>query len=200
MEEDVSDNEDEEPTWNPPISEADPEHQVLPLPSTVPDLYIADVSDDRQQWIASLRKIEVSIRQGHGDDTLDQVRNAVIHLSWQFKNKVRTVKSVLMKTWAWDKVNQLNAIWKLQRRVYNHNRIVMMRIGDSTDINLQYPFLALQDCKISTTISNPNSAGQSTDRLPWFWSMSFRVAEASGGENHYKNECTELLSWKPIPH
>ena len=190
LEQDISYEEDEDLTWNPTISEADPEHQVLPFPSAVPEPYINELPADRQDHIASLRTIEFSIRQGHGDDALDQVRDAVIHLSWQFKNKVRTAQSVATKTRAWDKVKLLNGIWNLQRRIYNHNRIVMMRIGDRTAIALQYPFLELEDCKISTKISNPNSAGQSSDRLPWFWSSSSRVAETDRTENDYQNECT----------
>jgi hypothetical protein len=188
LEEDVSEDEeaDEE---NPTISAADPERQLLPLPSTVPDGCLRELPPDRWSVIGDLRNIELSIRKGHGADALEQVRTAMIHLSWQYKNILRTATSGVQKTRAWDKIKLLNHTWKLQRRVYNQNRIVMINLGEGTGVAGEYPFLDIKDCTVSTTITNRNSAGQSSDRLPWFMA-SFQGSAAAEGE--HENECKVL--------
>ncbi len=188
LDEDVS--EDEEDTGNADITDAYPEHQQLPFPSAVPQTYITALAVEDRVSITELRETELRIRHGHSNDSLDQVRTAVIHLSWQFKNKVRKATSGAEKTRSWDKVKVLNRTWRLQRRVYNHNRNVMIKLGDRTAISIQYPFLELADCRASTTISNPNSAGQSSDRLPWFWSSSAHVAGTDSSDPDHQNECT----------
>jgi hypothetical protein len=191
LDEDVSDDENED-LGNPDITDADPEHQQLPFPSAVPHDHIRSLSVEQKSSLSSLRETELQIRRGHGDDSLDQVRTAVIHLSWQFKNKVRKASSVVQTTRAWDKVKALNRVWKLQRRVYNYNRTVMMQLGDKDVIGVNYPFLELSDCKVSTAISNPNAPGQSSDRLPWFWKLSGRVAGSVSKDADYQNECKSL--------
>ena len=188
LDEDVSDDEVAD-SENLPITSAVAEHQVLPFPSTVPDELFLLVPVESQSVITELRQTELRLRQGHGDDALDQVRSAVINLSWQYKNRVRTATSGVQKTRAWDKIKLLNLIWKLQRRVYNQNRLVMMKIGNRTAVAQQNPFLDLQDCNVSTTMTNPNSAGQSSDRLPWFWSSSSHAAGGTATDTEHQTEC-----------
>jgi len=188
LDEDVSEDEDTIDADNPTITAADPESQVLPFPSAVPERFLARLPADSRAAIVSLQNIELRIREGHADDSLEQVRTAVIHLSWQFKNKVRKAKSVVQNTRAWDNIKLLNRSWKLHRRVYNHNRFVMMNLGDRTTVARLYPELELKDCDASTTVTNPNSAGQSSDRLSWIWSAS-RAEQASENEEEYQNEC-----------
>ncbi|KAF8961701.1 hypothetical protein BDZ97DRAFT_1759716 [Flammula alnicola] len=187
VDDDVSEEDDNE-TENATISAADPEGQILPFPSAIPEDFIATLPAEHRAVIAALRQNELDIREGHGDDALDLVRTAVIHLSWQFKNKVRTARSGVQTTRAWDQVKLLNRTWKLHRRVYNHNRTVMMTLGDHDTVAIKYPFLELEHCRISTTISNPNSAGQSRDRLPWFWSSSARLVATSATDTEHQNE------------
>jgi len=191
LDEDVSADDD---TGNTDITDADPEHQQLPFPSAVPQTYITALAVEHRVSITELRETELRIRHGHSNDALDQVRTAVIHLSWQYKNKVRKATSVAQSTHSFDKVKVLNRTWRLQRRVYNHNRSVMMKLGNRTAVGIEYPFLELADCKISTTISDPNSAGQSSDRLPWFWSSSAHVTETDSSEADYENECMSFIS------
>jgi len=170
------------------ISAADPEHQLLPFPSMVPDDCIKELPHDRWSVIGDAIRTELNSREGHGADALDQVRTAVIHLSWQYKNTVRKATSIVQKTQAWDKVKQLNGTCKMQRRLYNYNRSIMIKIGDGTGIGDKYPFLDVKDCAVSTTVTNPNSAGQSSDRLTWLWGSSTRLdrPEASDAE---QTEC-----------
>jgi len=188
LEEDVSEDEEADED-NPTISTADPERQLLPFPSAVPDDCFTELSPDRWSVIGDLIHTELEIREGHGADALEQVRTAIIHLSWQYKNVVRTATSGVQKTRGWDKIKSLNQTWKMQRRLYNHNRNIMMKIGDGTGVSDKYPFLDVKDCTVSTTVANPNSAGQSSDRLSWLWGSSPRVHRPAASEGGHETEC-----------
>ena len=190
VDEDLSQDEDDKnDEVNPTISAADPEHQILPLPSAVPDDCIGDLPPERWSVIADLRETELQIREGHGADAMDKIRTAVIHLSWQFKNKVRRATSGVQTKRAWDKIKLLNLTCKLQRRVYNHNRLVMMNIGDSTVVSEKYPFLDLKDCTVNTTVTNRTSAGQSCENPPWILGSSTCGKGPAANDAEHENEC-----------
>jgi hypothetical protein len=190
LDEEVS--EDDLPEQNTPtMTVAHPERQVLPFPSAVPDDFLADrdLPEERRGLFSELKQTELEIREGHGDDALEHVRTAVIHLSWEFKNTVRRALTGAEKARAWDKAKLFTRVWKLHRRVYNHNRIVMMALGDRITVSDKFPVLEKRDCDASTAVSNPNQPGQSTDRLPWFWSSSARVAASAVPDSEHENEC-----------
>jgi hypothetical protein len=188
LDEDVSevDGEDE---YDPVITMADPENQILPFPSAVPKEWFTVEHRDRWSIIADLKDAELELRQGHAANALDQVRTAVIHLSWEYKNTLRRSTSVVEKTRAWGKIKLLNSALRLQRRVYNHNRVVMIRIGDGTDAGDKFPFLDADDCIASTTVTNLNSAGQSSNRLTWLWRSSAHSQGPIGSEAEHETEC-----------
>ena len=188
LDEDVSEAEGED-QYELAITTADPENQVLPFPSAVPDEWWTVEHRDRWSIIGDLRDAELELRQGHTADSLDQVRTAVIHLSWEYKNTLRRSTSVVQKTRAWGKIKLLNSALRLQRRVYNHNRIVMTRIGDGTDVGDKFPFLDADDCIASTTVTNLNSAGQSSNRLTWLWRSSAHSQGPIGSEAEHETEC-----------
>ena len=188
----VSDD-DESDLTNPAITSADPERQLLPFPSSVPAAFLTELPPERLNIIVELKLTELHICEGHGDDALEAVRTAVIHLSWEFKNKVRTALTGTEKTKSWSKAKHLTRVWKLQRRVYNHNRTVMMTLGDKKEVGIKYPFLELKDCDVNTTVANHNNPGQSSDRLPWFWSSSARVAATSALDGEHEIECMGVL-------
>jgi hypothetical protein len=193
LDEDVSEDED---TGNPDLTDAYPENQQLPFPSAVPLAYITALAVEHRVSITELRETELRLRRGHSNDALNHVRTAMIHLSWQFKNKVRKAALVAKSTRSWDKVHVLNRNWRLQRRVYNPNRHIMLKLGDRATVGIEYPFLELADCKVITTISNPNSVGQSSDRLPWFWSSSAHVSGTDSSDTDHQNECTSYFSFQ----
>jgi len=188
LDEDISEAEDED-EYHPIITMADPENQILPFPSAVPDEWFTVENRDRWSVIGDLRDTELAIRQGHAADALDQVRTAIIHLSWQYKNTVRRSTSGVQKTRAWSKIKSLNSALRLQRRVYNHNRVVMIHIGDGTNVADKFPYLDADDCIVSTTVTNPNSAGQSRNRLTWLWQSSALRQGPVGSEAEHETEC-----------
>ena len=193
LDEDVSEAEEED-EYHPIITTADPEHQILPFPSAVPDECINQLPAEYWSVIGDLRNAELEIRQGHAADALDQVRTAVIHLSWEYKNHVRRSTSGVQKTRAWDKIKLLNSSLRLQRRVYNYNRAVMLRIGEETGVGDKFPFLDSDDCIASTTVTNRNSAGQSSTRLTWLWRSSAFSQGPAASDIEHQNECEIRVS------
>jgi len=178
----------------PGITAADPERQVLPFPSAVSDDSIKKLPVDQQTIILALRQTELQIREGHADEALEHVRTAVIHLSWEFKNKVRLALTGTEKTKTWDKVKLLTRLWKHHRKVYNYNRSVMIALGDKEAIERKFPELELRDCQVNTAVARHNLPGQSTDRLPWFWSSAARVGATSALDGQHSNECNVIFS------
>ncbi|KAH9474184.1 hypothetical protein JR316_0013534 [Psilocybe cubensis] len=156
------------------ITRADPERQPLPFPSALLDDYFRDLEEGMAHQLKGLQKLELRIRQGHAEDCLEAVRSALIQLSWQYKYQVRMADSVYTGTRAWDGVKLLNASWKLHKKIYNANRIAMIRIAghseeDIMQIRREFPVLYDHDCKHSAAISDPNVRGGSSDRLSWIW-------------------------------
>jgi len=192
LDEEVSEDDLPEQTA-PTMTLAHPERQVLPFPSAVADEFLEDLPEEHRGPLLELKKTELVIREGHADDALEHVRTAVIHLSWEFKNTVRRAVTGAEKARAWDKAKLFTRVWKLHRRVYNHNRTVMMALGDRTALSIKFPVLEKKDCDASTTVSNPNQPGQSTERLPWFWSSSARVAATAVPDSEHENECNVLV-------
>ena len=74
----------------PMMTVAHPKQQVLPFLSAVPDNFLADrdLPEECRGLFSALKQTELEICEGHGDDALEHVHTAVIHLSWEFKNTV----------------------------------------------------------------------------------------------------------------
>jgi hypothetical protein len=196
LEDEVS-TEEEADQGNTALTVADPERQVLPFPSALTAAAIAGAPAERRGILMALRTMELELREGHADDALGDVRKAVIRLSWEFKNTHRTALSGEEKSRAWDKAKVLTRIWKLHRKVYNHNRNVMMKLADNIAVGTKYPYLDIKDCQASTTVSDVNEPGGSTYRLPWYWSSSVRVATTSALDGEHENECNAFFLYSP---
>lgn len=165
----------------------DPENQILPFPSALTAEDIANIPEDRKALVRDLQNAELNLRQGHAEDCLELVRGALIQVSWQFKNKVRGAEGA-ERTRSWDRVNALNKIWQLQRRIYNANRKVMLQLGTHAEMEPKYPDLRLSHCKATTVVEEPNAQGQSSHRLPWIWSAE-RAGSLGQDNSDHRNEC-----------
>ena len=144
---------------------ADPEHQPLPFPSIITDTIYNELGTEDQKNIRRLKKKELEIRIGHAEDCLELVRSAVIQASWLYKNGVRVTEGSMNRR-STTRATIVSKIWKHHRRVYNYNRTIMLTLGDS-ELATTYPILQLEDCTVSTAITDLNSR-QSRQRLPWF--------------------------------
>lgn len=187
----LSDNdgpeEDNPNAEDPLISVLDCERQVLPFPSAVDPQDLAAMPNDHRQAVNKLRDTELQLRQGHAEDSLEVVRASLIQLSWVFKNKVRGAEGA-ERTRSYDRVNVLTKIWRLQRRVYNVNRRTMFQLGDHAALSKQFPELLKEQCKLQTAVDEPNARGQSSHRLPWFWS-SERGGSLAEHDGKHRDEC-----------
>ena len=144
-------------------------------------------SNARQDEYRRLCATELQLRRGHAEDCLESVRGALIQLSWVFKNKVRGAEGA-ERTRSYDRVNQLQKLWKLQRRLYNLNRKAMLLIGESGELTARFPELLKGECTVKTAVEGGNQRGQSSHRLPWFWS-SDRGGNLPTPNSEHHDEC-----------
>ena len=159
----------------------DPENQLL---SSLPLAFPLEVC-----WgdlkLCHLARKEANLREGQANDALQKVHEVVSHLSWQFKGKVWNSKTTKQTTRAWDGVNVLNRELRMQRRIYNHARNILISLSDNkASVTLQYKILSKEDCHISTVISTPNAAGQSQKGLAWFWTQAGGNLTADNTDEH----------------
>lgn len=150
-----------------------PETLIMPFASGLRRAAFARLDAERQEVLRRLEEMELELRKGQIEDSLAKVRDAVIHLSWHMKNVVRYASGVVNTTRSWAGVHILNRVWKIHRNVYLHNRKTMTLLTPEAEREAflrQYQDLRRQDCSISTQVTDPNSAGQSSRKMPWFWS------------------------------
>ncbi len=171
----------------PAVSVEDPERQLLPFPSAFSSGDMASWTDTRKIDFEKLRETELALRRGHAEDCLEAVRGALIQLSWVFKNKVRGSEGA-DRTRSYDRVKQLDMVWRLQRRVYNLNRKAMLILGDVGEINTKFPVLEKSECTVKTAVESANERGQSRYRLPWFWSAD-RGGNLPTANSDHHDEC-----------
>lgn len=115
----------------------------------------------------SFRERESTLRRARANDAIQSLCESLSGLSYQYINKVRQSTTTREHTRAFQGIKLLTTQVSFHRQVYNRCRRAIIR-ADAT-LASRYPFLRADECKISTAISNVNSAGQSQARLPWFW-------------------------------
>lgn len=136
-----------------------PENMFLVFPSSLSGQQTAECND--------LRDRELTLRRARANDAIQSLREGLSGLSYQYINKVRQSSTTREHTRAFQGIKLLTTQVSFHRQVYNRCRRAIIR-ADAT-LASRYPFLRADECKISTAISNVNSAGQSQIRLPWFW-------------------------------
>jgi hypothetical protein len=130
------------------------------------------------------------MRKGQANDSLQSVREALGHLSWQYKNVVRLAKTKVQKTRALTGAQNITQVVGHHRRVYNRCRQILLAIQD--DVGIQYPVLAKEDCVVSTVVGDVNGRGQSNKKLVWFWSINHQPFH-QGAKDSYMSECAWQL-------
>lgn len=177
---------DEEEGPPSPQSTQEPEHWILPLPSSIPPLVLLQ----QHRHISGLLDHEYQLREGLANDALEQVREVLIQMAWQIRFDVHPTSGNRQTTRARNGVHLLQQdLWKY-RRIYNHNRSRMIAVKGfvSADTSERYPALTKEDCKTSAITADPNAPGQSSHALPWFWT------QIGSGDNkgEYMAECNVI--------
>jgi hypothetical protein len=166
----------------------DPEKQALLFPSGVP-------TGDRGNYprLASLLKKEFKLREGQANDALQKIKEALSYKAWHIKSKVRYAAGNRQTGRAWDGVHSLNRKITRYRTIYNRSRSVMISIKNFNEVNIRYPVLTKEQCRTSTTVTDPNAPGQSRAKLAWFWQPTpfedDQVPTLSVNEDEYMIEC-----------
>lgn len=143
----------------------DPENELIVLPSSIP---LALRTPD---FLPSLLEKEYKLRIGQANDALDDVRQAIGRLSWQYKNDIRGAKkSGFLKTRAWGRVHTTTGSLTMARQIYNSARAAIISVKGAEElIDPYYQPLTQDQCQTSTIITDVNARGTSGHQLSWFW-------------------------------
>jgi hypothetical protein len=163
-----------------PDSHINAENILLHLPSYLGRTWCNKNSSE------DLAKAELRLREGQLNDSLHNIRIALGHKSYLFRNNVRPARTQRLKTRAWGEVHAVESTVQHHARVYNRARQSMMDLDADASLLDRYKVLERQDLKIDTAVISPDVRGQRNKSLPWFWSMDVRRDADVGA---WMNDC-----------
>ena len=148
-----------------PDSCMDVEHVALYLPSHLGRDWC------NNNGAEDLAKAELRLREGQLNDTLHQIRIALGHKSYLFRNDVRPARTQRLKTRAWAGVHAVESSVQHHARVYMRARRAIENLGADDVLLGRYKVLRRQDLSVKTTVIASHVRGQRNKSLPWFWTM-----------------------------
>lgn len=148
-----------------PDSRMDAEHISLHLPSHLGRRWC------NKNGAEDLAKAELRLREGQLNDSLHQIRIALGHKSYLFRNDVRPARTQRLKTRAWAEVHGVESMVQHYARVYTRSRQAIVDLGAGTSLLDRYNVLKPQDLTVKTSAIAPYVSGQRNQSLPWFWTM-----------------------------
>jgi len=159
------------------------ENQPLVFPSNIPGA--------PSTILADLRSRELRLRQGRAHDALDQVRQNLSSLSFQYINKVRHATTTAEHLRGFKGVKLLTQEVSFHRRIYNRCQKAIVSLDPQS--RAKYPYLRTDECGVAEAIARVNASGQSQTRLPWFWGAiagyDEEQAQTIGNDNVRLLEC-----------
>ena len=168
---------------SPPDGHINAEHISLHLPSYIGRSWCdTNAAED-------LATAELRLREGQLNDSLHQIRIALGHKSYLFRNDVRPARTQRLKTRAWGEVHAVESTVQHHARVYNRARKSMVDLGAEASLLDRYKVLQCQDLRTDTTVIAPNVRGQRNKSLPWFWSMDVQRDAEVGA---WMNDCRHI--------
>ena len=162
----ILDNETEydeydEPTVQTPsvLSGIPVERKVIILPSN--GNVETDVSD-----------LEIKFRTRQADTELNQLRDLIADISFQFSHVIRGQIRKNIRTRSQKRIKSIHNQLTLHARIYARcrNHLVALNCGET--ILRQYRILSKEDLKSSTAILDPNQPGSTSLKLSWIWHSS----------------------------
>jgi hypothetical protein len=135
----------------------------------------------------NLAKAELYLREGQLNDSLHQIRIALGHKSYVFRNEVRPSRSQRLKTRAWKGVHAIEYTVQHHARVYARARQAIEQLGADKFLLDRYKVMTRQDLNIKTSVIAPHVRGQRNTSLPWFWTMDVQN-DTNVGE--WMEDCT----------
>jgi hypothetical protein len=146
----------------------DAEHSSLHLPSHLGRRWChSNAAED-------LAQAELRLREGQLNDSLHQIRIALGHKSYLFRNEVRPARSQRLKLRAWGDVHDVESTVQHHARVYTRARQAIVDLGAEAFLLERYKVLKRQDLSVQTSVIAPSVRGQRNKSLAWFWTMDVR--------------------------
>ncbi|PCH42722.1 hypothetical protein WOLCODRAFT_30855, partial [Wolfiporia cocos MD-104 SS10] len=145
--------------------ESKPEESCLSLPSQLGASAI-----ERRGW-GHIAEVELQLRQGQANDALHEIRVAIGHKSFLFRNRVRPSNNQQTKTWAWGEVQVVAKMVARHARVYTQARRAMEWLRANGDILEKYKVLKPQDLKAITHIMDNTVQGMRNQPMSWIWAV-----------------------------
>ena len=141
------------------------EHVKIALPSTLGGAEL------KARQLEALLWKEYELRKGQANEALQGVRVSIANLSFEYGKKLRKIKkSKVKKTRAWAGVQSVARVLHHHRLIYGHAVTALRKLGDPEKVvGILYQPLDVKDMKASTSVADPNAAGQRNVRPAWFW-------------------------------
>lgn len=135
------------------------ERKVIVLPSN--RNVETDVSD-----------LEIKFRTRQADSKLNQLRDLIADISFQFSHVIRGQIRKNIRTRSQKRIKSIHNQLTLHARIYSRcrNHLVALNCGES--LLRKYRILTKEDLKSSTAILDPNQPGSTTLKLSWIWHSS----------------------------
>lgn len=146
----------EESTNQTPPAFTSIERKVIFLPSN------GNVEND-------VSELEIKFRIRQADTELNQLRDLIADISFQFSHVIRGQIRKNVRTRSQKRIKSIHNQLTLHARIYARcrNHLVSLNCGDS--ILRQYRILTKEDLKSSTAILDPNQPGSTSLKLSWIW-------------------------------
>lgn len=175
---------DEEPLQNQVI----PETEVLLMPSSLSPFII------RRLKLEHLMDLELKMRIGQLNDSLDGLMLALCTQGLLLRTKVRNASGTKTKTRAFNEVTKVRREVESHVRSYRRARKALHALSIDTDLLNRYPPIKLEDLG-TADLTDERRLGQSEDTLAWFWKLGAGQAD----KNKLKEECELLfLTYWPL--
>lgn len=142
----------------------------------------------RDRGITSLINMEVQLRIGQCNDSLQAVRLAIAKKSFLYGTKVRKAKGKKHKTRAYAAVQTADAGLRTNAQIYRAVRQKLVVLEAGSDVLQKYQLLQQSHLKSNTTLLDPRITGQRHHQLPWFWSLDVAGDISTHGEMR-ESEC-----------
>jgi hypothetical protein len=121
-----------------------------------------------------LAKAELRLREGQLNDSLHDIRVALGHKSYVFRQEVRSARTQKLITRTWADLHAVESTVQHLTRIYIRARKALVDLGAGTDLLDRYKVLRHQDLSVKTSIIAPHVRGQRNKSLPWFWMMEVK--------------------------
>jgi hypothetical protein len=124
--------------------------------------------------IRRLARRELRLRRGQANDILHQLRIELGYKAFIYRTDVRNADSQQTATRTRKLAEDSNKNIQRLKRVYNHARKAMVRLGASENTLEHYQVISDEDLHVSTAIREPRVTNAADTELSWIWTVDAR--------------------------